>query len=136
MPESSTFRWSAIQGSLRWSALYPKRALYLTAQERTIHDEAATYAERYRKQAEQLNEREAASRWQGAALSDNEVRRIPSFLKSYNEIRKGEKFVQREVRGRGRMRNRWMLGLGLGLVLVGLIAFTTAKSILHGQNRS
>ena len=91
------------------------RALYLTAQERTIHDEAATYAERYRKQAEQLNEREAASRWQGAALSDNEVRRISSFLKSYNVMRKGEEFVQREVRGRARMRNRWLLGLGLVL---------------------
>ena len=95
------------------------RALYLTTQERTIHDEAATYAERYRKQAEQLNEREAASRWQGAALSDNEVRRISSFLKSYNEMRKGEEFVQREVRGRARARNRWLLGLGL--VLVGVV---------------
>jgi zinc/manganese transport system permease protein len=91
------------------------RALYLTAQERAIHDEAAVYAERYRRQAEQLNEREAVSRWQGAALSDNEVRRISSFLKSYNEMRKGEAFVQREVRGRARARNRWVLGLGLVL---------------------
>ena len=91
------------------------RALYLTAQERTIHDEAAVYAERYRRQAEQLNAREAASRWQGAALDDNEVRRISSFLKSYNEMRKGEEFVQREVRSRARTRNRWVLGLALVL---------------------
>ena len=66
------------------------RALYLSAQERMIHDEAAAYAERYRRQAEELNAREAASRWQGVALNDDEVRRVSSFLKSYNEMRKGE----------------------------------------------
>ena len=65
-------------------------ARYPSAAERASHDEASARAKRYRRQAEELNARETASRWQGVALNDDEVRRVSSFLKSYNEMLKGE----------------------------------------------
>ncbi|MDB5863654.1 MAG: manganese transport system permease, partial [Betaproteobacteria bacterium] len=86
------------------------RDAYFNAGETVIDREAREYAERYRREAERLNEKEAKSRWQGEAVSDYEVRRISSFLQSYNEMRKGEEFVQREVRARARERQRWWLG--------------------------
>jgi zinc/manganese transport system permease protein len=97
------------------------RRLYLTEGEVQIYKDADEYAERYRLEADRLNDREAKSRWQGEALSDFEVRRISSFLQSYNEMRKGEEFVKREVRSRARVRTRWWLG-GV-LILVGCGAF-------------
>ena len=78
--------------------------------------DADEHAERYRREAERLNEREANSRWQGKALEEIEVRRISSFLKSYAEMRKGEEFVKREVRARARERTRWVVGGGLALM--------------------
>ena len=62
----------------------------------------ANHAERYRAQAEQLNERERRNRTEGQSLDDFTVARISSFLKSYGEMRKG-----RAIRhGRRRMRAR------------------------------
>src|SRR5262249_52753388 len=75
-------------------ALPDMRGLYLNAGELEVIRDAARTAERYRREAERLNEREARSRWQGEALTDLEVRRISSFLQSYNEMRKGEEFVK------------------------------------------
>jgi len=48
------------------------------------------------------------------------VRRLSSFLQSYNEMRKGEEFVKREVRARARERARWWAGLIL--IALGLLA--------------
>lgn len=96
------------------------RALYMNERELITWRDADDYATRYARQAEQLNAREAKSRWEGEALSETEVRRISSFLKSYNEMRKGEEFVKREVRSRARERMRWVIGgvlLVLGVVL-------------------
>ena len=48
------------------------------------------------------------------------MRRISSFLKSYGEMEKGERFVMREVRSQARERVRWVGG---GVVaLLGLLA--------------
>ena len=82
------------------------RGLYLSRNEAEIYKDADRYSERYRREAERLNEKEAKSCWQGEALSDHDVRRISSFLQSYNEMRKGEEFVKREVRARARTRMR------------------------------
>ena len=96
------------------------RGLYLNEQELEIYRDADRYAERYRMEAERLNEKEAKTRWQGEALSDIDVRRLSSFLQSYNEMRKGEEFVKREVRARARERVRWWAGLIL--IALGLLA--------------
>jgi zinc/manganese transport system permease protein len=89
------------------------RALYFTPAEATTFADASEYAERYRREAEQLNERERRNRTQGQALDDFAVARISSFLKSYGEMRKGEQFVMSEVRVRARERIRWVASLGL-----------------------
>jgi zinc/manganese transport system permease protein len=83
------------------------RAFYFTRAEATIFADASEHAERYRKEAEQLNERERRNRTEGQALDDFTLARISSFLKSYGEMRKGEQFVMGETRMRARERIRW-----------------------------
>ncbi|MEA2878772.1 MAG: zinc/manganese transport system permease protein [Hyphomicrobiales bacterium] len=89
------------------------RALYFSRTEQGIFADAGAYAERYRAEAEELNDREKRNRTEGEALDDYGVARISSFLKSYGEMRKGEQFVMGEVRARARERVRWIAGLGL-----------------------
>ncbi|MGB9370242.1 MAG: metal ABC transporter permease [Xanthobacteraceae bacterium] len=89
------------------------RSLYLSSAEQAAFADAGAYAERYRAEAEQLNDRERRNRTEGEALDDFSVARISSFLKSYGEMRKGEQFVMDEVRARARERIRWGAGLGL-----------------------
>jgi len=83
------------------------RTLYFTRAEVTTFADASEHAERFRMEAEQLNERERRNRTEGQALDDFTVARISSFLKSYGEMRKGEQFVMGEVRMRARERIRW-----------------------------
>ena len=89
------------------------RTLYFTRAEATTFADASEHAERYRREAEQLNEVERRNRTQGQALDDFSIARISSFLKSYGEMRKGEQFVMGEVRVRARERVRWGASLGL-----------------------
>ena len=83
------------------------RTLYFTRAEVTTFADASEHAERFRMEAEQLNERERRNRTEGQALDDFTVARISSFLKSYGEMRKGEQFVMGEVHMRARERIRW-----------------------------
>jgi zinc/manganese transport system permease protein len=89
------------------------RTLYLTRAEEATFADAGAYAERYRTEAEALNDREKRSRTEGDALDDFSVARMASFLKSYAEMRKGEQFVMDEVRARARERARWVVSAGL-----------------------
>jgi zinc/manganese transport system permease protein len=116
----------ALAASAAWIAIAPRedqplldalelvspvvREMYLSRNEMQIYTDADEYAQRYSREADRLNDKEAQSRWQGEPLSDSDVRRISSFLQSYNEMRRGEEFVKREVRARARTRVRWMLG--------------------------
>ena len=86
------------------------RMAYMSDSALRIFYEADREAERYRALAAQLSRKEQDSRWQGTALDDLQVRRISSFMQSYNEMRKGEEFVKREVRSRARDAARWWLG--------------------------
>lgn len=101
------------------------RSVYMTAGEIETMDEAAAYAERYRRESDRLNAMEARSRWEGRPLTDDEVRKISSFLQAYNEMRKGEEFVQREVRARARERARWWAGLAM--ILAGALLFAAPR---------
>jgi zinc/manganese transport system permease protein len=96
------------------------RAGYLSRVELATYQDARTYAERHRVEAERLNAIETSSRSQGEALDDDTVQRISSFLKSYGEMRRGEEFVMHEVRSRARERVRWRLSAGM-LVLALLL---------------
>ncbi len=88
-------------------------ALYLTRAEMMTFADASAYAERYRTEAERLNDVEKRSRAEGEAIDDLAVARMSSFLKSYGEMRKGEQFVMGEVRARARERVRWIAGMAL-----------------------
>jgi zinc/manganese transport system permease protein len=114
-------------------ALPSLRVLYFTANEAQVYADARQYAERYRLEAEQLNERETRSRSQGAALDDETVARISSFLKSYGEMRRGEEFVMREARARARERVRWMVGAGL--LALGCVVVPGALGVLQRSFR-
>jgi zinc/manganese transport system permease protein len=89
------------------------RSLYLSPVEQATFADAGAYAERYRAEAEELNDRERRTRTEGEALDDFSVARISSFLKSYGEMRKGEQFVMDEIRARARERIRWGASMGL-----------------------
>jgi zinc/manganese transport system permease protein len=69
--------------------------------------------ERYRAEAERLNRLEQESRYQGRALTPDEVRRLGSYMQSFNEMTRGERFVQGVLRQKARERARWWLGLPL-----------------------
>jgi zinc/manganese transport system permease protein len=97
------------------------RLTYFTRSEANSYLDAHAYADRYRREAEQLNELEMRSRAEGQALDDLLVRRISSFIKSYAEMRRGEEFVKREVRSRARERIRWLVG---GIMLLAALAIT------------
>ena len=108
------------------------REIYLREGESRVHQDAGEHAERYRREAEQLNVREASSRAGGEVLDDAQVRRISSFLKSYGEMRRGEEFVMREVRSRARERVRW---LGIPLILIALLTMPGLPTRLTGSIR-
>jgi zinc/manganese transport system permease protein len=97
------------------------RRLYFTRAEEATFLDALSYAERYLREADELNEREKKNRTEVVAFDDFTVARISSFLKSYGEMRKGELFVMAEVRSRARERGRWVLAPGL-LALALLLA--------------
>jgi zinc/manganese transport system permease protein len=92
------------------------RHAYFSRGESEIYRDAEAHADRYLREAEELNARETRSRAEGEALDDGVVRRISSFVKSYAEMRRGEEFVKREVRSRARERIRWLLGATMLLV--------------------
>jgi zinc/manganese transport system permease protein len=54
-------------------------------------------------------------------LPDDEIRRIASYQQSFNEMARGERFVQEVLRGKARARERWIVGLPAALLaLLGL----------------
>ncbi len=109
------------------------RVSYFSDRELERFDEAGRYAERYRLQAEALNAREVRSRSEGIAISEDELRRISGFLRSYNEMRNGERFVQREVRSRARTRNRWWIGVAMAVsaLLIAPAILTLVTGVLR-----
>ena len=103
---------------------YPSiRAPFLSSEEREIFQQAAVSEAQVQVQAKRLNDRERDSRWQGAELSDEEVRKISSYVQSFQEMQKGEEFVQREIRNKARARQRWVVGIPLMLISFGLFLF-------------
>ena len=96
-------------------------AQFLSAGDREIYDNATRDTARFQREVDQLNAREKAARVQAEPLSDEEVRRIASYQQSFNEMARGERFVQEVLRGKARARERWMLGLPAAIVaLLGL----------------
>jgi len=104
------------------SGFGPER--FLSESERDVYLDARAFEQGYQRQLEALNDRERESRWRGARLSDEDVRRIGSYQQSFNEMGRGERFVQDVLRGKARERERWYVGapaallFGTGLLLL------------------
>ena len=98
---------------------------FLSATERDIYESAGRDRVRFQNEVDRLDARERAARVQGTPLSDEEIRRIASYQQSFNEMTRGERFVQEVLRAKARARERWLVGLpaaiisfvGLGLLL-------------------
>lgn len=102
-------------------AWYPAiRTPFLTGEEREVFQQAVASARAVHAQAQQLNETERRRRWQGAEVSDEELRKMSSYVQSFQEMQRGEEFVQREIRDKARERQRWAIGLPLMAVSLGL----------------
>ena len=97
------------------------RTIYFTPAEQAALADASEHAERFRAEAERLNDLETRRRSEGQTLDDFTVARISSLLRSYGEMRNGEQFVMAELRRRARQRVRWAVSLAL-LALALLVA--------------
>ena len=123
----------ADQPVLDWAEyMFPSLStFYLNRGEQAALADSSEHAERYRIEAERLNELERRSRSEGEAMDDFTVARISSFLRSYGEMRRGEQFVMTEVRARARQRLRWA-GSSALLALALLVTPALCWRILAG----
>src|SRR6266581_6436230 len=85
-------------------------ANFLGTREREIFDTAARDAGRFQGEVDRLNAKEKSARFEGAPLPDEEIRRIASYQQSFNEMVRGERFVQDVLRGKARTREAWIVG--------------------------
>jgi zinc/manganese transport system permease protein len=103
-------------------AMWPGvRTVFLKADQARELAEAESASVRYEAEAARLNTQERASRWQGAPLSDEALRRLSSYVQSFNEMAKGERFVARTMRDSARARQRWVLGVPALLIGIALL---------------
>jgi zinc/manganese transport system permease protein len=91
---------------------------FLEGTDRTIYQEAMHDAARFRAEVANLNAKERAARV-GAPLSDEEVRRVASYQQSFNEMARGELFVEDVLRTKARRRERWIVGLPAAALALG-----------------
>ena len=95
---------------------------FLNERERAIFEDATRDSVRFQGEVERLNAKERAARYQGAPLSDEEVRRIASYQQTFNEMTRGERFVADVLRTKARAAERWLLGAPAALLaLLGLV---------------
>jgi zinc/manganese transport system permease protein len=75
-----------------------------------------------------LDQKEQESRWLGEGLTDEELRTLASYTLSFQEMDKGEQFVQKTMRDKARDRQRWIIGIpAIGLAIAYLLWQIAAK---------
>ena len=110
------------------------RRLFLSLDEQQFLDQAHAGATHWRSEIQRLDAMERDSRWQGAELTDEELRRLSSYTLSFQEMEKGEQFVQRELRNIARDRQRWVVGIPLSLFSLGcLMGLRSSQSKVDGS---
>jgi zinc/manganese transport system permease protein len=96
-------------------------AHFLSQSDRDTYEAARRDMVRFQAEVDRINGMEKAARYQGAPLPDEEIRRIASYQQSFNEMTRGERFVQDVLRGKARSRERWVIGLPAAVIaLLGL----------------
>lgn len=84
---------------------------FLTPSQRRTYAEAAETERRHQAEVEHLRTLEREARWKGAGLAEEDLRRVASFQQSFNEMGRGERFVQDHLRATARARERWYVGV-------------------------
>ena len=84
---------------------------FLKPSDRDIYLSSERDVVRFRNEVDRLNAREKAARYESTPLPDDEIRRIGSYQQSFNEMVRGEQFVQNVLREKARRRERWVVGL-------------------------
>lgn len=92
---------------------------FLTDAERELAAEATFGEVEMQAHIQQLTQLELDSRWQGEPLSEDRLRELSSYTLSYQEMEKGESFVQESLRDRARDRQRWVFGVPLIIIALG-----------------
>jgi len=102
--------------------------------ERDTFESATRDVLRFQAEVDRLDAMEKTARYQGKPLSDDEIRRIASYQQSFNEMTRGERFVQETLRGKARTRARWIIGApGALIALLGLLALTRQSRKHHAS---
>jgi zinc/manganese transport system permease protein len=97
-------------------------ARFLSASERATYADAIRDTGRFQSEVDALNAKERAARYGGTPLSDDDIRRIASYQQSFNEMTRGERFVQEVLRGKAQARARWIVGIpAAAIALAGLL---------------
>jgi zinc/manganese transport system permease protein len=104
--------------------------LFLRAAEATQYEEARRAEQHDGLLVDSLSDQERRARWQGAPLSDDDIWRIASYQQTYNEMGKGERFVQNQLLARARERERWLVSLPLGLLSTLCLVVIFARRLL------
>ena len=91
---------------------------FLSAGDRDIYESAGRDSVRFQAEVDRLNAREKSARYEGVPLPDDEIRRIASYQQSFNEMARGERFVQDVLRSKARARERWAVGLPAALIAI------------------
>ena len=122
-----------LAGFERLTGLTPQR--FLTPGERRTYDDAAATERRNREVVEALRMRERDARWQGAPLTEEDLGRMASHQQTFNEMGRGERFVQDHLRARARERERWWIGLPSLLVAAVGLWLTWRPAIILRRTR-
>jgi zinc/manganese transport system permease protein len=101
---------------------------YLKPSDRDIFEAAGRDVLRFQAEVDRLNAKEKAARYQGQPLPDDEIRRIASYQQSFNEMTRGERFVQDVLRGKARERERWVIGVPAAIVAVVALGMLAMRS--------
>ncbi|ARU31387.1 hypothetical protein CAP31_06630 [Sulfuriferula sp. AH1] len=83
-------------------------------------------------EAHRLIEKERDSRWQGAGLTDEELRSVSSYTQVFQEMQKGEEFVQQEILEKARGRQRWIIGIPLLMISFGFLLILLGNENIVG----
>jgi zinc/manganese transport system permease protein len=101
---------------------YPTiRQVFLDLRERQLLDQAQNGTTQNQSKLQRLDAIERNSRWQGAELTGEELWQLTSYTLSFQEMEKGEQFVQRELRNKARDRQRLVLGVPLSFLSLGCL---------------
>src|SRR5262249_34396757 len=105
---------------------------FMTPAERADYLEAVRTEHRHQGEVDRLYALERETRWQGDALTADDVRRIGSMQRTLTEMGRGERFVMDYLRTRARERERWYLGVPLavlGVVGAAAVAWRSRRGV-------